>query len=694
LLHFAEPPDADPHVRWCGEGHRPQLQKPRGQNSHLSTSVEGNLLHNWLPSCQQPNTEKPDDHLSMPVDISNDDSQKDDDGHQPSDDSSSAETHISGPEPELPSTQMHAKEEEFPDQIGRYRILQPIGKGGMGQVFMAEQSEPVKRRVALKIIKTDTPTKEILARFEAERQALAMMDHQNIAKVLDAGVTDDGRPYFAMELVKGVPITEYCDTYKLNPDQRLELFVQTCCAIQHAHQKGIVHRDIKPTNVLVSDGDDGPTVKVIDFGLAKAIQESTQLTERTLFTQHGQVVGTLAYMSPEQAEMSALDVDTRTDVYSLGVLLYELLTGTTPISQDQIREEAFDRILRLIREEDPPRPSVRLSESGDAITDISQQRRMEPRRLGLILKGDLDWITVKALEKDRNRRYETASALGADVKRYLAGEAIEARPPSASYRFKKFVSRHRSAVAAVVLLAGGMMVATSVSVWFAIAADKARQIAEDEKDKADLLGAIDVTDRELLHLRWSPWHFRQEDLACRIHIPADKAFKVVMYAGPIPTDDRLPRENEGAQVPIELPAHHKDREITLIGGIQFQSDPRKATWAFACRVLDDTDTDYPINGLTLFLPPAYQRYFTVEAALRQFAMHFDREDTVTLDSTENHLRLVTARMYEYPTDADGNLDFGNGATVGEWIRTLATETPATGYMYWIEKSGSDPSAAE
>ena len=286
--------------------------------------------------------------------------------------------------------------ESMPDQIGPYKILQPIGKGGMGQVFMAQQTEPIKRRVAIKIIKTDTPTKEILARFEAERQALAMMNHQNIAKVLDAGITEKGRPYFAMELVKGIPITEYCDTNKLKPNERLDLFVQTCRAIQHAHQKGIIHRDINPGNELVTLYDGKPVAKVIDFGLAKALQDTTQLTNRTLFTQYGQVVGTLAYMSPEQAEMNTLDVDTRTDVYSLGVILYELLTGSTPITRDSMRNVAFDRILAMIREEEAPRLSTRLSESGDAIAGISEQRKMEPMRLNRLLKGDLDWIAVKA----------------------------------------------------------------------------------------------------------------------------------------------------------------------------------------------------------------------------------------------------------------------------------------------------------
>ncbi|MEM0927046.1 MAG: serine/threonine-protein kinase, partial [Planctomycetota bacterium] len=358
--------------------------------------------------------------------------------------------------------------------------------GGMGRVYLAEQTDPVKRRVALKVIKTDTPTKEVLARFEAERQALALMDHHNIARVFDAGVTKRGRPYFVMELVKGVPITRYCDKNRLSPDERLELFIQTCRAIQHAHAKGIVHRDIKPSNVLVALEDGKPTVKVIDFGLAKALNETTQLTDHTLFTRYGQVVGTLAYMSPEQAEMNSLDIDTRTDVYSLGVVFYELLTGSTPITADEIRREAFDRILALIRESDPPRPSARLSDSGEEISGISEQRRTEPRRLSLILKGDLDWIAIKALEKDRNRRYETPVALADDVQRFLDSEAITARPPSLGYQFQKSFRKYRARYVAACTIAGLLIagLAGTGTQWYRaiVAEGVAKQETERTKD--------------------------------------------------------------------------------------------------------------------------------------------------------------------------------------------------------------------
>jgi WD40 repeat protein/serine/threonine protein kinase len=366
--------------------------------------------------------------------------------------------------------------------IGPYKLLQRIGEGGMGAVFMAEQTEPVQRRVALKVVKPGMDSDQVLARFEAERQALALMDHPNIARVLDAGTTDSGRPYFVMELVKGVPITKYCDEHRLTPRQRLELFVPVCRAVQHAHTKGIIHRDLKPSNVLIALYDDRPVPKVIDFGVAKAM--GPKLTDKTLFTEFGAVVGTLEYMSPEQAQLNQLDIDTRSDVYSLGVLLYELLTGTTPLERRRLKEAALLEVLRLIREEEPPRPSMRLSTTQE-LPAIAASRGLEPRRLSGLVRGELDWIAMKCLEKDRNLRYETADGLARDVERYLADEPVQAGPPSAGYRLRKYVRRHKGQVLAAALLTASLIAGTAVSWYFAFQAESRARDYREEKDRAN-----------------------------------------------------------------------------------------------------------------------------------------------------------------------------------------------------------------
>ncbi len=395
-------------------------------------------------------------------------------------------------------------EESLGTSIGPYKLLQRLGEGGMGAVYMAEQTQPVRRMVALKIIREGLDTRQVVARFEAERQALALMDHPNIARVLDAGTTASGRPFFAMELVKGIPITRFCDEHHLSPRDRLKLFVPVCQAVQHAHQKGIIHRDLKPSNVLVALYDDRPVPKVIDFGVAKAT--SQKLTDRTMFTEFGSVVGTLEYMSPEQAKLNALDVDTRSDIYALGVLLYELLTGTTPLERKRLKDSALDELLRLIREEEPPLPSTRLSQSKESLPSLAAQRQTEPARLAKLVRGDLDWIVMKALEKDRSRRYDTASDLAQDVERYLNQQPVEACPPSTSYRVRKFLRRNRGPVLAATLLLLVLLGGIAGTSWGLIAAGQAltseqeqRDIAERaarEKEKARVAAAHDRDQKE------------------------------------------------------------------------------------------------------------------------------------------------------------------------------------------------------
>jgi serine/threonine protein kinase/Flp pilus assembly protein TadD len=390
---------------------------------------------------------------------------------------------------------------ERPDAIiGPYKLLEQIGEGGFGVVFMAEQQQPIRRKVALKVLKPGMDTRQVIARFEAERQALALMDHPNIAKVHDGGATPTGRPYVVMELVKGVPITDFCDQNHLTPRQRLELFLSVCQAVQHAHQKGIIHRDLKPSNVLVTVHDTTPMVKVIDFGIAKALGQ--QLTDKTLFTGFAQMIGTPLYMSPEQAGQSGLDVDTRSDIYSLGVLLYELLTGTTPFDKDRLKELSYDELRRIIREEEPPKPSTRISTLGQAATTVSTNRKSDPKQLSRLFRGELDWIVMKALEKDRNRRYESASAFAADVQRYLADEPVLACPPSAWYGVRKFARRNRTAltVAGLVLFFIAVVGATlgwTVRDRAAVAEQAARdKAARQEKLEGRISQALEETKAE------------------------------------------------------------------------------------------------------------------------------------------------------------------------------------------------------
>ena len=366
-------------------------------------------------------------------------------------------------------------------KIGPYKLLQKIGEGGCGVVYMAEQEKPVRRRVALKVIKLGMDTKNVIARFEAERQALAMMDHPNIARVLEAGATETGRPYFVMELVRGIKITTYCDENRLNVRQRLELFIQICGAIQHAHQKGIVHRDVKPSNILVTMLDGVPVPKVIDFGIAKATG-GERLTDNTLFTAYEQFVGTPAYMSPEQAQMSGTDVDTRSDIYSLGVLLYELLTGKTPFDQTELLKSGLDQMRRTLLEREPQRPSTKLDGlRAEELTQTSLHRHVETPKLKPLLQGDLDWIVMKALEKDRNRRYQTANGFGMDVQRYLNNEPVFARPPSRLYRLQKLVRRNQTTFAAIAAVSMALIAGFGTSTWLFFREREARRESESSR---------------------------------------------------------------------------------------------------------------------------------------------------------------------------------------------------------------------
>ncbi|MFX0200511.1 MAG: tetratricopeptide repeat protein [Candidatus Hodarchaeota archaeon] len=379
----------------------------------------------------------------------------------------------------------------------KYKLLEELGSGGMGVVYKAEQIKPVKRSVALKIIKLGMDTRQVVARFETERQALAIMDHPNIAKVFDGGSTETGRPYFVMELVRGIPLTDYCDKHKLTTKERLELFLLVCQAVQHAHQKGVIHRDLKPSNILVVVQEDKPIPKIIDFGIAKATEHS--LTERTLYTEQGQLIGTPEYMSPEQAEMSGLDVDTRTDIYSLGVILYELLVGVLPFDPKSLREAGFSEIQRIIRETDPPKASTRLSCLGDTQTSIAEQRKTDPNSLKKELKGDLDWITVKAMAKDRIQRYASASELAADIGRYMRHEPVTAGRPSATYRIRKYIKRHKVGVAAAALIVIAIMVGITGTTIGLLKAKKAEKKAVEEAETAQqvsdfLVNLFEVSD--------------------------------------------------------------------------------------------------------------------------------------------------------------------------------------------------------
>jgi len=498
-------------------------------------------------------------------------------------------------------------------RIGPYKLREKIGEGGMGVVYLAEQEKPVRRRVALKIIKPGMDTEQVVTRFEAERQALALMDHPSIARVLDAGATETGRPYFVMELVKGVPITDYCDTVHLTPKERLELFIPVCQAIQHAHQKGIIHRDVKPSNVLVTMQDGKPVPKIIDFGIAKATEQ--RLTERSLFTQHGAIMGTLEYMSPEQAEMSAMDVDTRTDVYALGVMLYELLTGSTPLERSRLRESGYTETLRRIREEEPPRPSTRLSESRERLPSVAAQRRTEPARLTKLLRGELDWIVMKAIEKDRTRRYGTASGLARDIERFLEGDPVEAGPPSASYRLRKYARKHRGALVTAGAFAILLATAAVVSAYLAVRATSAEGLAN--RRLADVERANATTSRALAETidakKATDAALKQSEQA-RTQAEAVSKYLVESFRKPDPSQD-------GRTLKV----------VDLLGGAEAKLD---AEFALSPKIKGELLNALGQTYLGLGLPAKALEVLTKARAVRAATLGPDHPDTL---NSRNHL---------------------------------------------------------
>jgi serine/threonine protein kinase len=577
--------------------------------------------------------------------------------------------------------------------IGRYKLLQQIGEGGMGTVFMAEQTEPVQRKVALKIIKAGMDSRQVIARFEAERQALALMDHPNIAKVHDAGITGDGRPYFVMELVKGLPITKYCDNHHLSLRQRLELFVPVCQAVQHAHQKGIIHRDLKPSNVLVAQYDGKPVPKVIDFGVAKAA--GPKLTDRTLYTEFGAVVGTFEYMSPEQAELNQLDVDTRSDIYSLGVLLYELLTGTTPLERSRVKEAALLEVLRLIREEEPRRPSLRLSDLGrsclpsrdnpatvpalkvgptSSLASISALRQTEPAKLTKLMRGELDWIVMKALEKDRNRRYETANGFAIDVQRYLADEPVQACPPSVGYRFRKFARRNRFSLFTAALVSGSLLLGTAISIWQAVRATAAESLAQqrfkDEKEARSDAEAARIEEAAQRNLA-----DERRDEADKQRRRAEASFLLArkavdeMYTEVAerwlnqPTLEPLQRDfiakalhyyQEFAQVregnaAIRWEAVQASRRVGAITrGIEQSSEPTIRAYWQASAILDDLAKEFPREP----------RYFVAQAEVQvdlAVQLSLGGKRAAAMEAGQRAIRILEELAGQYPDVPDYRL---------------------------------------